>query len=219
MLGQRRCQLGARHSRLAHQQLDGRCAEQVGVGDLSVVGVEPGVFVARSADELWCRGVVGAVPDPLHSQAGAGHHPDRDLGEFGQLVHGQGARRDHPVGGRVVDDSPVGADRYGRESQLLDDRWDPARWSAGGQNEGGPPRDGRQHRFAGSDSDPLGGIEKRPVHIGGDQSGQHQWEAPPSRWSRRAARSASSAASSSAACAGVGAPPPSRCGTQNSPGG
>ena len=189
--------------------------------DLGVVGIEPGVLVAGRADELRRRRIVRTAAHPFGREAGSRHRPCGDLCEFGEQFHRQGLGRHHPIVGCVIDHRAVGADRHRCEAQFLHHRWNPSGRSPGGQHEYRTARDRCLHRFTGAGGDAVLMVQQRAVDVAGDHRREHQGSSggPPSRSLRFSARSANSAASSSAACAGVGAPPPRRCGTQNSPDG
>ncbi len=93
---------------------------------------------------------MGAIADPLDGQADARDNARGDLGQLGQRLDRQGARRHHPVGRRIVDHGAVGADRHRRESERFDDGPNPARRAAGCDDELRTRRDSSPHRVAGT---------------------------------------------------------------------
>ena len=213
------CAAGAGHP---DQQLHGGRTQQIGERHLGVVGVQPGVLVAGRADELRGGRVVRAAAHPLDRQPGAGNRAGSDLGQHGQQVRGQRPGRHDAVGGRVVEHCAVGAHRHRGEAQRIDHRGDPPRRAPGGQHERRAGGDRGGNRVTRAHGDRLVGVEQSSVHIAGDQRGWVHLRAYASRWERSAcfrARSTSSASSSSLASGGVGAPPPSRRGTQYWPAG
>ena len=92
--------------------------------------------------------LMGAIADPLDGQADARDNARGDLGQLGQRLDRQGARRHHPVGRRVVDHGAVSADCRRRESERFDDGPHPARGAAGRHDEVGTRRDSSPHRVA-----------------------------------------------------------------------
>ena len=167
-------QLRTRHPRFAHQQFDRWGTEHIGEGHLGVVRIEPRVFVAGCTDELRGGRVVCAAAHPFGGQTAAGHRPVRRLGEFRKHLHRQGPRRDHPIGGRVVDDRSVGAHRQWREPEFINDRSDPSRRSTSGEDELCSGRHGGHNRLPRARSDAVRPVEQSPVDVGRDQRRQHQ---------------------------------------------
>ena len=102
-----------------------------------------------------------------------------DLGQFGQGVDGQGARRHHPVGRGVVDDGAVGAHRHRREPECLDDGPYPARRTAGRHDELRTSGDGGTHRVTGARGDGFVVVEQGAVDVAGDQRRQGHRGGPP----------------------------------------
>ncbi|CFE69289.1 Uncharacterised protein [Mycobacterium tuberculosis] len=232
MLSQFGGHVGTGSTGFTDQQFDRRRAEQVVDRHFGVVRIQPRMLVARRADELGGRRVVCALADPLDRQSRTRYDAGRNFGQRCQGVDGQGAHRHHPIGPGVVDDGAVGAHRHRREAEGIDDGSHPARRPAGGQDEVRAGVYRGMHRVASAFGDGFSVIEQGSVDVTRDErrhSRFQSWlacqcgptwlrrdEVTPS-YPRFCRRFANSAILSCLDSSTVGAPPPSRRGTQCSP--
>lgn len=121
---------------------------------------------------------MGGAADPLGRQTGARDDAHGDLGKLGEHIDREGPGEAMRSAAASYTTAPLAHTAIGSEAELLDDRWNPPRRSAGGQYEspsGGDCR-GWHHGFGVMRSWVLSRVPSTSVT---DQGGQHRWRFHP----------------------------------------